>query len=332
MITSVFEKIIYLILSAVMSISAIFAVQPATDEPIEALRPDELKVSFVAIADTQFTTYTPNRYPNFKSTAEDLHNNNGKYDAIILAGDITETGSAAEYQMVYNGLQGLNSKYIFAVGNHDVREQSYNSAVNKFTNFINMINQENITDKLHYSTEINGCKFIVIGTDEYQYEKAYINNEQLAWLEAEILSANGQPVFIIGHQPLKKTHGLPGTWRASALPDDGNIGEQSDEIKSIIEKYSNVFFITGHIHTGLGKYTYEKLGNAHLICLPSVSVANFGGDYNANGTGFVTEVYDNEVVFRARNFSNGKWIPEHDIVIPINTQTPDAEAELFVQS
>ena len=66
--------------------------------------------------------------------------------------------------------------------------------------------------------------------------------------------------------------------------------------------------------------------------MPSVSVANFGGEYNSNGTGFVAEVYDNEVIFRARNFSNGKWIPEHDIVISINPQTVNKENESFVQS
>ena len=332
MITSFFEKFIYFILSAIMSMSAIFAVQPATDEPIEPLRPDECRASFAVIADTQFTTYTPNRYPYFKSTSEDLHNNNGMFDALILAGDITETGSAAEYQMVYDRLSGLDNKYIFATGNHDIREQSYESAVSKFTKFINTINEETVTDKLRYSVEINGYKFIVTGTDNYQFEKAYLSNEQLLWIENEIASSDGKPVFVIGHQPLKKTHGLPSTWRASVLPDDGNIGEQSDELKTIIEKYPNVFFITGHIHTGLGKYTYEKLGDSHLICLPSVSVANFGGEYNSNGTGFVAEVYDNEVIFRARNFSNGKWIPEHDIVISINPQTVNKENESFVQS
>lgn len=319
MITSVFERFVYVLLSAIMSVSALFAGQPATNAPIEALKPEEVLVSFAAIADTQFAMFTPDRYPNFKSTAEDLHNNNGSFDALILAGDITETGSAAEYQMVYDELSGLNSKYIFAVGNHDVRELSYDTAVNRFTKFINTVNGETVTDKLHYSMDINGYKFIVIGTDNYQFEKAYLSNEQLAWLESEIALSNGKPVFVIGHQPLKKTHGLPDTWRASALPDDGNIGEQSDEVKAIFEKYPNVFFITGHIHTGLGKYTYEKLGNSHLVCLPSISVANFGGDYNENGTGFIVEVYETEVVFRTRNFSKGEWVPEYDLTIPLVT-------------
>lgn len=319
MITSVFDRIIYFLLSAVMAVSSLFAAQPATSAPIEALKPEEVEVSFAAIADTQFAMFTPNRYPNFKSTAADLHNNNGSFDALILAGDITETGSAAEYQMVYDELSGLDSKYIFAVGNHDVRELSYGTAVERYTEFINTVNNEQVTDKLHFSTEINGYKFIVIGTDNYQFEKAYISDEQLAWLESEIASSNGKPVFIIGHQPLKKTHGLPDTWRASALPDDGSIGDQSDEIKAIFEKYPNVFFITGHLHTGLGKYTYEKLGDSHLVCLPSISVANLGGDYNANGTGYMVEVYETEVVFRTRNFSKGEWVPEYDLIIPLVT-------------
>lgn len=328
MITSVFDRFIYLVLSAIMSVAALFSGQPAANAPISALKPEDVQVSFAAVADTQFAMFTPNRYPHFKSTAEDLHNNSGAFDALILAGDITETGSLAEYQMVYDRLSGLDSKYVFAVGNHDVRELSYDTAVDRFTNFINTINGETVTDKLHYSTEINGYKFITIGTDNYQFEKAYISGEQLAWLEAEIADANGKPVFVIGHQPLKKTHGLPDTWRASALPDDGNIGDQSDEIKAIFEKHPNVFFITGHIHTGLGKYTYEKLCNSHLVCLPSVSVTNFGGDYNSNGTGYVVEVYETEVVFRARNYSKGEWLPEYDLVIPLVLPSDDQQATI----
>lgn len=317
LIHSLTERILYIFLSAIMTIAAMFGGTPSADNPIEALKPEEVRLTIAAIADTQFAMFTPNRYPNFKSTAEDLHNNNGAFDALILAGDITETGSTAEYQMVYDRLSGLDSKYVFAVGNHDVRELSYDTAVNRYTNFINTINGETVTDKLRYSMEINGYKFIVIGTDNYQFEKAYISDEQLEWIESEIAAANGQPVFVIGHQPLKKTHGLPGTWRAGVLPDDGSIGDQSDKVKEIFEKYPNIFFITGHIHTGLGKYTYEKLGNSHLVCLPSVSVANLGGDYNANGTGYIIEVYDTEVVFRTRNYSKGEWVPEYDLTIPL---------------
>ncbi len=316
-IQSILDKILYFFLSTVITIAAMFGSAPSTDNPVEALKPEEVRLTVAAVADTQFAIFTPDRYPNFKSAAEDLHNNNGAFDALILAGDITETGSAAEYQAVYNQLSGLDSKYVFAVGNHDVRELSYDTAVSRFTSFINTINGETVTDKLHYSTQINGYRFIVIGTDNYQFEKAHISDEQLAWLESEIAAANGQPVFVIGHQPLKKTHGLPDTWRAGVMPDDGSIGDQSDEVKAILEKYSNVFFITGHLHTGLGKYTYETLGNSHLICLPSISLSNQGGDYNERGTGYIIEVYDTEVVFRARNYSEGKWVPEHNLTIPL---------------
>ena len=165
-----------------IAIAAMFGSAPSTDNPVEALKPEEVRLTVAAIADTQFSMFTPDRYPNFKSTAEDLHNNSGAFDALVLAGDITETGSAAEYQAVYNQLSGLESKYVFAAGNHDVRELSYDTAVSRFTSLINTINGETVTDKLHYSTQINGYKLIVIGTDDYQFEKAYLNSEQLAWL------------------------------------------------------------------------------------------------------------------------------------------------------
>ncbi|MBP9988725.1 MAG: hypothetical protein KBT46_04425, partial [Ruminococcus sp.] len=77
------------------------------------------------------------------------------------------------------------------------------------------------------------------------------------------------------------------------------------------------FFITGHLHTGMGQYTYEKIDNFHGINLPSLVVDNKDGDCNENGIGFVMEVYDNHVLFRARNFMQGTYIPENDIDIQL---------------
>ena len=118
------------------------------------------------------------------------------------------------------------------------------------------------------------------------------------------------------HQPLKLTHGLPDTWN-SPIDSAGSVGAQSDSLKYFLNKYDNVFLITGHLHTGIGKYTYEKIGNFHSINLPSLTIDNKDGECNDNGIGFVMEAYDSHVLFRARNFAKGLYMPEYDIDIPV---------------
>jgi hypothetical protein len=36
-----------------------------------------------------------------------------------------------------------------------------------------------------------------------------------------------------------------------------------------------------------------------------------------NGTGFVFEVYDGEILLRARNFATGTWLENYDVTIEI---------------
>ena len=209
------------------------------------------------------------------------------------------------------------------LGIHDTRLRSYKQVVKRFTTFANELNQaygsDFTTDSLSYTYDVNGYKFIILGTDSAEFEESYISPEQLSWLDSELAAAtvNGKPAFVVCHQSLKDTHGLPDTWNS---PDDRacTIGEQSDVIKAILNKYENVIMISGHLHTGIGQYTYQKIDNFHSINLPSTTIVNKDGDYNNAGIGFMIEAYDNHVLFRARDFAQGKYIPEYDIDIALS--------------
>ena len=39
--------------------------------------------------------------------------------------------------------------------------------------------------------------------------------------------------------------------------------------------------------------------------------------YPLNGTGYMIEVYDDEVIFRARNFATGIWHTRYDVSVPL---------------
>ena len=159
-----------------------------------------------------------------------------------------------------------------------------------------------------------------MGTDRTEFEEAFISEEQLDWLDDTLKekSGKGKPVFVILHQILKDTHGLPLTWGSGTNKNAGSVGEQSDEIKAILNKYQDIILITGHMHTGFGQYTYEKVGNFHSVNLPSITIDNKDGDYNEPATGYVTEVYSDKVVFRARDFAKGVYVPDYDIEIKLD--------------
>ena len=293
---------------------------PSTDDPIKPLDND-VQMSVVLWADPQLSNYILKRHQYFVSACEDLKNAQIPVDALLVAGDIAENGLLCEYEMISNHIVTDKVKtYMMATGNHDVRMRLYKSTVERFTSFANGLNEavgsELKMDKLNYKTEINGYTFIVLGTDRTEFEEAWFSAEQLEWLDTSLKEASesGKPVFVVCHQPLKLSHGLPETWN-SPIDAAGSVGEQSDDLLEIMDKYEDVVLISGHLHTGFGEYTYEKIGNIHSVNLPSLTIDNKDGECNDNGIGFVMEAYSDKVIFRARNFSQGKFLPEYDITL-----------------
>lgn len=326
MATTLFSKIACKLLAVFMSIFYSFNpyIAPSTDNTVEASKDTGANLTVAVWADPQISNYLAERMPYFDAACEDITNMETNVDALLMAGDISENGLMCEYQYIYDKLAGAKvDNYLLSVGNHDVRVKlSYKKTVKTFTSFANMLNSNAGSDlkidSLHYSHTINGYKFIVLGTDKTEFEESYFSDEQLSWLNDELENAtkNGSPAFVICHQPLKYTHGLPDTWN-SPIDSAGSVGKQSDTLYDIMNKYNNVFFITGHLHTGIGQYTYEKLGKINSVNLPSLTIDNKDGDCNENGIGFIMEVYSNHVLFRARNFAKGEYLPDYDIDIAL---------------
>lgn len=290
----------------------------------DAIKPkyDGARLQCVVWGDTQVSNYLKEREPYVISAANDVKNNAASdIDALVIAGDITENCIRDEWDWVYDDIKDTGVKnYITATGNHDVRVHDYKTAIDCFTTFTNDLNRNAKSslriNKAYYSYEINGYRFIVLGSEKATLEEAEISKKQLKWLDSQLNDAykKNHPAFVIAHQPLKDTHGLPDTW-GSSVDSAGTIGPQSDALKEILNKYPNTVLITGHLHTGFGKYSFQRIGNFYSVNVPSVSIDNEDGSCNENGIGYMLEVYNNRVLFRARNFDTGRYIPKYDIEI-----------------
>ncbi len=293
---------------------------------------EDCKMQFAVISDVHMTDETARR-DMLELGLYDMENAENRLDALILSGDMTDHARTDEYALLAEAFSKYNpaDNIVMSIGNHD----TWNNEIDKDDRFpeserlfieYNKIIADREIDKVYYSTEINGYMFIVMSS-EGDNTAAYVSDEQLLWLDSELTkaTASNKPVFVISHWPLENTHGLPGSWGED--PEDGTFKDnRSGEVKAILEKYKNVYLISGHIHNGLAEdlerknYKFSTVENYGSICsvnLPSYMYVGSRGTV-ANGTGLVFEVYDDEVVIRARSFTAGVWYTNYTYNIPLN--------------
>ncbi len=290
----------------------------AEDDPIRFSNSENIRLAFVNIADT----HLPNRESaekNLENAFLDISNSEHKVDALLLAGDIADYGFKSEYERFFRVFRKYkdNFKLFVTMGNHDARffYKTASSAVNEgIENLLGI----NLQGKPYYSYDVNGYTFIVLCTEKAVLEKAYISPEQISFFEKELERAtkDNKPCFVMCHQPFAFTHGLPEVWKT------GDMGEQNDEVRAVMEKYKNVFFINGHLHGGVCSYVEEVLNKEKNIISVSIPCYRKENNFGINdaGVGYLCEVYDSKVIFKARNFLTGKYVNgdytyfEYDII------------------
>lgn len=289
-------------LSIAMSLGMVAG--PANDAPIVFQDRENVNMSCVLLSDTHIrdTAFSPYY---LDCAFEDIKNSEEKFDALVIAGDITEFSDLGSFELTWKSIDKADcfDHVLLASGNHDIR-----FLYEDCTAYLMQMQEKYLgtqIDKPYYSYDVNGYTFIIMGSDAWQFEKAVISDEQLAFIDSELARAtkDGKPAFVVCHQPLAYTHGLPEVWPT------GDLGEQSDELREILTKYENVFYINGHLHDGIYERSLEVLDEekgVYSVNLPAFGKGNDEGKYNQTGLGAYMEVYDDEVVFTSRDFAHGK--------------------------
>ncbi len=275
----------------------------STENPIEFTDGENIRLAFANIADTHLID-NESATINLGNFFQDIKNAKGKFDAVLIAGDLSEYGKIAEYNRFFNVFDQFKNtfKLFITMGNHDVRflfPRNQKIIMDKVNEYLGI----DTKGKSYYSYDVNGYTFIVIGTEKRVLEKAYITKEQIDFLDKELARATkeGKPAFVMCHQAFAFTHGLPEVWKT------GDMGEQNDDVRAVMEKYKNVFFINGHLHGGIFEKTLEILNkdnNVISLSIPCYRKENNFGIRDC-GVGYYCEVYDNKVIFTARNFVKG---------------------------
>lgn len=302
----------------------------AGEDNYEVKNENDIKLNFAAISDIHMTDEFA-RMQVLKCGLWDMDRSADELDALVLAGDLTDHGLVEEYENLAKAFSPYKpaNEIIMAVGNHDTwtdEDDEYAPAKENFIKYSEEITGRELTE-CYFTTEINGYSFIVMAS-EGTSTSAYISDTQLQWLREEMDKAaeKGLPIFVISHWPVAEYHGLPETW-GDDEPEilDGSFGDQNYEVEEILMDYENVFLISGHLHNGFvndsqtevyGYASVESEGSFHSINLPSFMYMGIRGRV-MNGCGYSIEVYEDEVLVRARSFTSGIWYTDYDVAIPL---------------
>lgn len=278
---------------------------PSTESPVEFQNAEECRMSFVALADTHVRDTKINNF-YLESGLQDMANAKDEFDALVIAGDLSEFGDSYSYDVLWEKLEAscfAEKDILLATGNHDIRlnyKGQTEMIMGKASEYLDIV-----IEKPYYSYDVEGYTFVVLGSDAWQLEKAVISDEQLAFLDSELErgTKDGKPVFVICHQSLSNTHGLPEVW------ENGDLGEDSAAVLEVLTRYENVFYINGHLHDGVYENSLEIFDEAkgvYSINLPAYGRENDFGKFLQSGLGAYVEVYDDSVVFTARDFCAGE--------------------------
>ena len=290
--------------------------------PVIGTAKDDCRMVAELFSDTHIEAKEFARQAFMKAGLKNLSRAKTSVDAVVVAGDLTNYADEPSLSKYYEILEKYSPvKAVSAAGNHDIghagdRDVTDISREEAKANFIRYNNEYlgiNAQDN-YYSYEVNGYKFIVLGDeclDGGHWDAMDIGPEQMAFLDRELAegTADGRPVFVVCHWPVDGINGEATIWPGSGIELDRN------DVKSVMEQYQNVFYISGHMHAGIkstavDEYfdlaTVETVNGVTYVNLPTYGLVNMFGD-PVSGTGVQLEVYDDAVVLRPRNFITNAW-------------------------
>lgn len=251
-------------------------------------------LSFAVLSDVHMEGNNPERFEKFAQILSDIKRNVPS-DTIAFLGDNTMNGQIIENLFFHGFINEIKpvEKIYTVMGNHDTGNgiDKYDSLSKRFWSYYNTFNNENV-DNVYYWREVNGYRFVFLGSESDNVNTSVISEAQLQWLDG-VLDENdntGKPVFVFNHHPY-------------------NYLENADnavELERILTEHKNVFYLSGHTHTT--QMDFEKFDeDSYSFNLPRCTEATDNADTNDSGLGLQIYVFDNEVQVKSRRYYDSQW-------------------------
>ena len=292
-------------------LALLFYVGVCDHEAWDVEDPQTCRLHFSVVSDIHVEGNNAMRYKVFARSLQDIQKSKSGNDAIFFLGDNTMNGFFGENILFHGAVRTLlrDEKVVTVMGNHDVGngqgdEQKLREQWLMFTNafFARQL------DKPCYVEQINGYTCIVLGLEV-----------DLQWMQQALDSAadSGKPVLIFAHYPLQRAN-MQG-------------GSDTDNLSAMLARYGrehDVFSFVGHTHMDLSSSSFRSYNGYKQIYLPRLTELNGPKDNEPSfrtGDSLEVEIYDNELVVRARNFFRGAWVgfdqndPPYEAHYPLRT-------------
>lgn len=176
---------------------------------------------------------------------------------VLLTGDLTDSGSMAQYSALKTAVSGLTVPYYCVPGDNDVIDGE--GTLQRY--------RDQMGDD-YYAFDYQGFKFIGINNTS----NISLDDTQRAWLESELQA--GMPEMLFAHAPLLD-------YASSFTPFAG-----ADPLLTLLDTYNAVMYMSGHEHK-TASCTYN---DTDFIWCKNLSYAHMGDPYN------LYEVYTDHVV------------------------------------
>ena len=171
-------------------------------------------------------------------------------EAVVLTGDLTDFGRAAEYAHLAELLAPLTMPLYLLPGNHDDRDQMRLS----FPAHTYM----GVEGFVQYSVAIGGLRLLALDTADAGFSAGRLCPVRLAWLARQLEQHRDDAVVIALHHPPFET--LIGHMDAIGLL------EGAPELEALVRRYPNVERVmSGHLHRTI----YRRFGGTVASTCPS---------------------------------------------------------------
>jgi hypothetical protein len=179
---------------------------------------------------------------------------NGKLDAILIAGDLTDYGlpdQVVELKRVIDSskIDLAKTRFVFAIGNHEYYNHQLQGAPwNGGYLFRDVFGDKVYTgatkDEIkagNYHTSVNGYDFLAVYCAQYEGGVKYAESD-IKWLKDQLKQAAvkhpGKPIFVTSHPNITGTNlgsNEGGYWNGTDLYD-------------VFKEYPQVIYLCGHLH------------------------------------------------------------------------------------
>ncbi|MCL6636619.1 MAG: metallophosphoesterase [Alicyclobacillus sp.] len=259
---------------------------------------------------------------NLSVALQDIHQLTPAYAALILNGDLTDTGMPQDYAELHRLLAKLPhpARTLCAIGNHEFyaafRTKTGRLSVATFPNgqtdqrCIERFTQNTGVPHVYYDRWVAGYHFIILGTEASRmtnpryYDNAVLSSQQLAWLQSQLqASPADRPVFVFLHQPIP--HTVAGSSKETIV--------QPEALKQILYAHPNVVLFSGHTHLTL-KNQPLTMYHHRIVMFNDASVyMPLLPNHQPAGTseGLCVEVYAGTLVVRERDFRHHAWLGQY---------------------